>query len=432
MIAKSRIIQDNRGLNGMNVASLELKAPEFVYLPLQNSRCPKAESLVKEGDKVLLGQKIGVRHAAWFDQNIHATVSGVVVGIEKHGYRNGKIVEAIKIKNDFKDELDPSIVEKSDEEIAKLSREEITELVKDCSMVGLGGSSFPTFVKFQTKDPINTILINGIECEPYLNADQRLMAEKTEMLIKGLHLLQQAFGTKDIRVCVKAKHAELCAQLKEAFEKDGQGIILAEMDNFYPQGWEVAMIEKATGIRLASGELPAKRGIIDFNVTSVIGIYLAVKYHQPVYERYMAIQGDGIKNPSNVRVRIGTLLSEVIAQCGGYTDDSNKVLILGGPMMGSAIPTDDTICTKTITSLLVFNEKPVEENPCIRCGSCVLSCPAYLEPVSIMNAVKAVNKEGVKSLHPERCIECGLCTYSCTSGIRVTDYVRRAKIIAKL
>ena len=186
MIAKSRIIQDNRGLNGMNVASLELKAPEFVYLPLQNSRCPKAESLVKEGDKVLLGQKIGVRHAAWFDQNIHATVSGVVVGIEKHGYRNGKIVEAIKIKNDFKDELDPSIVEKSDEEIAKLSREEITELVKDCSMVGLGGSSFPTFVKFQTKDPINTILINGIECEPYLNADQRLMAEKTEMLIKGL------------------------------------------------------------------------------------------------------------------------------------------------------------------------------------------------------------------------------------------------------
>ena len=342
MIAKSRIIQDNRGLNGMNVASLELKAPEFVYLPLQNSRCPKAESLVKEGDKVLLGQKIGVRHAAWFDQNIHATVSGVVVGIEKHGYRNGKIVEAIKIKNDFKDELDPSIVEKSDEEIAKLSREEITELVKDCSMVGLGGSSFPTFVKFQTKDPINTILINGIECEPYLNADQRLMAEKTEMLVKGLHLLQQAFGTKDIRVCVKAKHAELCAQLKEAFEKDGQGIVLAEMDNFYPQGWEVAMIEKATGIRLASGELPAKRGIIDFNVTSVIGIYMAVKYHQPVYERYMAIQGDGIKNPSNVRVRIGTLLSEVIAQCGGYTDDSNKVLILGGPMMGSAIPTDET------------------------------------------------------------------------------------------
>jgi hypothetical protein len=116
----SRIIQDNRGLNGMNVASLELKAPEFVYLPLQNSRCPKAESLVKEGDKVLLGQKIGVRHAAWFDQNIHATVSGVVVGIEKHGYRNGNIVEAIKIKNDFKDELDPSIDEKSDEEIAKL------------------------------------------------------------------------------------------------------------------------------------------------------------------------------------------------------------------------------------------------------------------------------------------------------------------------
>ena len=432
MIAKSRIIQDNRGLYAMEVKSLELKAPEYVYLPLTNSRCPKAESLVKEGDHVLLGQKIGVRHAAWFDQNIHSTVSGEVVGIEKHGYRNGKVVEAIKIKNDFKDEKDPSIKEKSDEEIAKLTREEITELVKDCSMVGLGGSSFPTFVKFQTKDPINTILINGIECEPYLNADQRLMAEKTEMLIKGLHLLQQAFGTKDIRVCVKAKHVELCEQLKEAFAKDNQGIVLSEMENFYPQGWEVAMIEKATGIRLASGELPAKRGIIDFNVTSVIGIYMAVKFHQPVYERYMAIQGDGIKSPSNVRVRIGTLLSEVIAQCGGYTDDSNKVLILGGPMMGSAIPTDDTICTKTITSLLVFNEKPVELNPCIRCGSCVLSCPANLEPASIMKAVMAVNKEGVKALHPERCIECGLCTYSCTSGIRVTDYVRRAKIIAKL
>jgi electron transport complex protein RnfC len=204
------------------------------------------------------------------------------------------------------------------------------------------------------------------------------------------------------------------------------------MQNSYPQGWEVAMMETATGIRLAPGELPAKKGIIDFNAASVVGIYDAVKYNMPVYERYLSVQGDGIVTPANCKLRIGTLLSEVIAQCGGYKGDDKKVLILGGPMMGSAIPTDDTILSKTITSILVLNEHPVEEHPCVRCGSCVLSCPAGLEPVNIMNAVKAVNKEAIKALQPLRCIECGLCTYSCTSGIRVTDYVRRAKIIAKL
>jgi electron transport complex protein RnfC len=432
MIAKSKLIQDNRGLLSVELANIELKAPEFVYLALENARCPKAEALVKAGDRVLLGQKIGVRHGPFFDQNIHATVSGTVVGLEKHGYRNGKVVNTIKIQNDFKDEKDPSIVERSDEEVAKLSREEIAEIVKDKSMVGLGGSSFPTYIKFQTKDPINTILINGVECEPYLNADQRLMEGEVDKLIKGMHLLQQAFGTKDCRICVKEKHAELIEELKVAFEEDGGDLVVAPMQNFYPQGWEVAMIETATGIRLAPGELPAKKGIIDFNAASVVGIYDAVKYNMPVYERYLSVQGDGIVTPANCKLRIGTLLSEVIAQCGGYKGDDKKVLILGGPMMGSAIPTDDTILSKTITSILVLNEHPVEEHPCVRCGSCVLSCPTGLEPVNIMNAVKAVNKEAIKALQPLRCIECGLCTYSCTSGIRVTDYVRRAKIIAKL
>ena len=432
MIAKSKVIQDDRGLLKKQVEWVDVPKPEFVYIPQENARCAKAEVYVKEGDHVLLGQLIGQRKGPFFEQNIHSTVSGTVVGFEKHGYRNGKQVTCIKIQNDFKDEKDPDIYERSDEEIAKLSTEEITELVQKASMVGLGGSSFPTYIKFQTKDKINTIVINGVECEPYLSADQRLMEEKTEELLKGCVILQQAFHTSDVRICVKAKHAELIAHLRKAIEGFGvEGIVVSEMDNYYPQGWEVETIEKATGIRLNTGELPAKRGIIDFNVASVVGIYMAVKFHQPVYERYLAIMGDACEKQVAMRVRVGTLISELLPYAGKLSEEP-KAMILGGPMMGSAITNEDCVVSKTITSILLLLEKPVEENPCIRCGSCVLSCPAHLQPVLIMNAVKSMDKDMIKALNPLACVECGLCTYSCTSGIRVTDYIRRAKLFARL
>lgn len=435
MIAKTTHIQDSKNLVGQ-LPTIEAPAPEYLYLATDNARCGKAEVFIKEGEKVKLCQKIGVRHAAFFDQPIHATCSGTFVGYEQHYHRSGKLVNFIKIHNDFQDTLDPSVKERSPEEIAHLTREQATEIVRDCASVGLGGSSFPTYVKFQTAKPIKTILINGIECEPYITADHRLMLEEPEKVIAGILLLEQIFSCHDARLCVKSKYHDIRQVYGELLRRyPDSGIVVSPLGNFFPQGWEIAMIKKATGIDVPAGQLPSQFGIMDFNVSSVVGIYEAIRYNRPVTERLITITGDGIRFPSNFRVRVGTPIKALIERCGGYQDpEKPKVFILGGPMMGASLPSDDCIITKTVTSVIVLNREEFKEEPCIRCGSCVLSCPNGLEPVLIMNAMKTVpvDKERVKALNPLKCIECGLCTYSCTSKIHITDYIRRAKIIAKL
>ncbi len=165
----------------------------------------------------------------------------------------------------------------------------------------------------------------------------------------------------------------------------------------------------------------------------MVGIYKAIKYNMPVVKRFVTVTGDGIRFPKNFRVRVGTSVKDLIPMCGGYKNpDKEKVFILGGPMMGASVPSDDVIITRTVTSIIVLDKTDYKEEPCVRCGSCVLSCPVHLEPVQIMNAVKVLDKERIKMLNPLKCIECGICSYTCTSKIPVTDYVRKAKMIAKL
>ena len=435
MIAKTKYIANTRNLLEI-LPTVDIGEPEDIFIAMENARCPKAELSIKEGDHVKLYQLIGMRYGPFFNQPIHSTVSGTFVGFEKHLHRSGKLVNFAHIKNDFKDEEDKTVTfERTDEEIAKLTREEIMEIARDRASAGLGGSSFPTYIKFDTKGrKINTILINGIECEPYITADKRMMVEHAETVISGIKLMQQAFGTKDARLCVKKKYKDII-EIYNTFlsEMPDSGITVCPVGNYYPQGWEIAMIKSATGIDVPSGHLPSEYGIINFNVSTVAGLYDSVKYNRPVIERYVSVTGDGIKHPGNFSIRNGTPMRYILEKCGGYTHpEKKKVFILGGPMMGASLPSDDCICTKTVTSIIVLNHDEIEEENCIRCGSCVLSCPVHLKPVQIMNAVKAMDKDTIKALDPLKCIECGLCAYSCTSKIQVTDYVRRAKVIAKL
>lgn len=433
MIAKTTHIENTRNLVD-SLPAIRYVEPQYIYCAVTNARCNSGEMFVKVGDHVNTCQVIGIRKGPFFEQPIHASCSGTVVAIEKHYHRIGEIVDFIKIENDHKETLDPSVRQRTPEEIAALTKEEITQIVKDCAMVGLGGSSFPTYIKFQTDKPIDTILINGIECEPYISADHRLMLEFPYRVINGIQYVMQAFNCKKAKICIKSKYTDIrdvYSQVLKEFE--GSGIELCLVGNYYPQGWEVEMIKNATGIQLKPGELPSNRGIMNFNVSTIVGIYKAVKYNMPVIKRFITITGDGVRYPKNFRVRVGTSIRDLIPLCGGYKNpDKEKVFILGGPMMGASVTSDDCIITKTVTSIIVLDKKEFKEEPCVRCGSCVLSCPVHLEPVQIMNAVKTLDKERIKALNPLKCIECGLCAYSCTSKIQVTDYIRKAKMIAKL
>ena len=433
MIAKVSHIKDTKNLVGQ-LPAIRYTQPKYVYIAMGNARCPNAELYIKEGDHVNYSQVIGVRHAAFFDQPIHATVSGTFVGLEKHYHRSGKLTDFIKIENDEQDTLDKEVRIRTPEEIAALTKADMVEILKNCSCVGLGGSSFPTYIKFQTDKPINMILINGIECEPYITADHRLMLEYPYRVMEAIKYTMQAFNCKHAKICIKSKYHDIKKVYKEVIkEYEGSGIELCCVGNYYPQGWEVEMIKNATGIQLKPGELPSNRGIINFNVSTMVGIYKAIKYNMPVNKRFITITGDGINHPKNFRVRVGTSIKDLIPLCGGYKNpDKEKIFILGGPMMGNSVPSDDCIITKTVTSIIILNKTDYKEEPCVRCGSCVLSCPVHLEPVQIMNAVKTLDKERIKMLNPLKCIECGLCSYSCTSKIPVTDYVRKAKLIAKL
>ena len=433
MISKTVYIKDTKKLVG-SLPAIRYTNPKYLYLAMANARCPKAELFIKEGDHVNVCQVIGMRHGPFFEQPIHATCSGTYVGLEKHYHRNGKLTDFIKIENDYLDTLDKSVTIRTPEQIDALSKDEITKIIEDCAMVGLGGSSFPTHVKFKTDKPIDMVLVNGIECEPYITADHRLMLEFPYRIMDALKWTMKAFNCKHAKICIKSKYTDIKAVYQQIIkEYEGSGIELCCVKNYYPQGWEVAMIKEATGIQLKPGELPSNRGIINFNASTMVGIYKAIKYNMAVVKRFVTVTGDGIMFPKNFRVRVGTSIKDLIPMCGGYKDPGkDKIFILGGPMMGASVPSDDCIITKTVTSIIILNKTNYVEEPCVRCGSCVLSCPVHLEPVQIMNAVKILDKERIKKLNPLKCIECGICTYSCTSKIQVTDYIRKAKMIAKL
>ena len=411
-----------------------MKVPEYLFLATDNARSKGSEFYVHEGDHVYMGQIIGMREGGFFKQPIHTTCSGTIEGYEEHYHRSGKKVRFLRIHNDFKDEWDPSLKPRTDEEIFALSRAEVADILMRHASVGLGGSSFPTYVKFKTDAKIDTILINAVECEPYLNTDKRVLSEDIEKVIQGILYVQSAFSCHDARICIKKRYHWLIRQVRAYLERfPDSGITVCPVGNFYPQGWEVAMIKSATGIDVPTGHLPSEFGIADFNVSTVWGIYESLKNNHPVCERRITVTGDGIRFPSTLNVRIGTRLPEVLALCGGYRDpEKDKVFILGGPMMGASLSEDDCVISKTVTSVLVFNYEPKPEEPCIRCGSCVYSCPTGLEPKQIMDAVKSGDKARIKALNPLKCVECGLCSYVCTSHIRVTDFVRRAKIFAKM
>ena len=288
----------------------------------------------------------------------------------------------------------------------------------------MGGSGFPTYVKYDTKMPINTILVNGVECEPYITADYVLMRDHAEEILECIDAILEITGATKGIIAIKVHQPEIKKEFKK-YMGTYPNIELIEVADLYPSGWEKSLIKQVLNIDY--DKLPIEKGVVVNNVSTIYAIYEALKYHKPVMEKIITITGDKIEKPQNVVVKIGTQVKDLIDYIGGIKPGNKIKLIAGGPMMGVAILTDDLVVSNNLNCLLIMenqNEHPYIE--CMRCGKCVNICPAKLSPVLIKNNVN--NVEYLKYLQPEKCIECGLCSYICPSKVDVREYVKKAKL----
>lgn len=428
MIQKVRQIKVNKKLEE-NFQTMEFTNPKRAYFHLTHNRAKTGTPNIEIGDSVKIGQKIGSRNGGFFTQNIISTISGKYVGNEKHLHRTGTMVEYMIIENDHLDEYHNDYTDLTLSEMENLNHDEFINLVESNSNVGLGGSGFPSHIKLQSTCDIKTVVINGVECEPYLTSDVRTMKKHGKEILAGLHLLTKFYQADNAIIAVKAKQHELIKILNEQIISEGySNIKLHPTPNYYPQGYERDVIKTVANVTVTPGKMPADYGFMVFNSTSVLAIYNSLKHNTPLLTREISLIGEGIKQQTNLEVRIGTLISDVIEIIGGYTcEENDKVLICGGPMMGSSLKSDDVVVTRAFSTLIVHDTVNDVEQACINCGSCALSCPSNLQPMLINQALNARNKDAIAKLNVKNCIECGLCSYVCTSKIDLTKNMRRSK-----
>ncbi len=408
----------------MDKAIGTLPPPEKVVIPLHQHFGSPAEPLVKKGDEVFLGQKIG-QAKSLFSANVHASVSGKVISVEDFNHPGGYPVTAVTIANDGQDRLSPELKPAADS--FSLSADEIRDRVREAGVVGLGGAAFPTAVKLAPpKDkPIDTLIINGCECEPLLTADYRLMVENPLDVLRGAELARIATAAQKIIIGLednKPRAAEILGQHLDGLHAD-----IALLKTKYPQGAEKNLIYALLRREVPRGGLPFDVGVLVQNVGTAKAIWEAVSLGKPLVERVITVAGSGIREPKNVLVRIGTLFQDVVNFCGGLTEDTNLV-VMGGPMMGLAQWSLEIPVVKGTSGILAWRTVfPTAEHPCIRCGRCVDHCPMGLIPTLL---AKFGQRE--KWLEAEKwgvldCVECGCCQYTCPSRIPLVHWMRLGK-----
>ncbi len=392
-----------------------------LVFPMSQHIGAPANPVVQKGDKVLRGQVIG-QAAGFMSTNIVSSVSGTVKAVEPRRTSGGGMVNSVVIENDGEDTPVEGLGTEHDP--ASLSNEEILSMIQDAGIVGLGGAGFPTHVKLAPKDPdsIDTIIVNGAECEPYLTSDYRLMIEQPEKLVGGLKIILQLFDKARGVIAIENNKPEAVKTLQELV-KDEPRIEVCEMKTKYPQGGERNIIYAVTKRKINSSMLPADAGCIVDNVDTVISIYNAVALGIPLMRRIFTITGDAVKDPRNYEVRLGMSFADVVEGNGGFETQPEKI-IAGGPMMGMALFDLDIPITKTNSALLCFVKDQVAENPetaCIRCGKCVSVCPSHIVPVKMMAACKRGDAEEFEKLNGMECMECGSCTFVCPAKRPLTQ-----------
>jgi len=405
-----------------NKAIERLPIPVKVYLPLIQHLGKICNPEVKAGDAVSLGQRIASVQAHVYAP-IHATISGRVVSIVDWPHPVLGRAKAIVLEGDGPD--DQSLFRlKNQQEIDNLKPEDIRRIVLDAGIVGMGGASFPTHIKLNPPQPVDTLIINGAECEPYLTADARLMVEKAAEISRGIGLVARCLGVKKIYIAIEDNKPEAI----QAFSKTSFKVKVLKSD--YPQGGEKQLIQNILGKQIPRGKLPFDIGVVVQNVATVYAVYEAVYRGKPLIERLVTVTGSCVENPRNLLVRIGTPIKDLIDFCGPLKEEPAKIII-GGPMMGIAQYTDEVPIIKSSGGLLLMNKKEaklLDEQPCIRCAACVRSCPVGLMPCQINLASERSLWNLTKEYAAGDCIECGICNYVCPANRRLLQTIKRAKL----
>lgn len=399
-------------------------APELVYILLQQHIGAPCEALVKKGDRVFWGQKVGDTDA-FVSAPVHSSVSGTVKGIETVVNPQGQRASAVVIENDGEDEPHPDL-SPAGADLESMTPEDIKGIVREAGIVGMGGAAFPTHVKMSPPEGkvLDMVILNGCECEPYLTCDHRLMLEFAEEIVFGLKAVMKGCGVAKGLVGIEDNKPDAAEAMREAADGD-PSIEVHLVHTKYPQGAEKQLIQALTGREVPSGGLPLDIGIVVQNVATARAVARAIRHGHPLVDRPLSVTGGGVKNPVNLFARVGTPLEFLIEQAGGPTEELRRI-VLGGPMMGTSVFTTEIPVAKGTSGILLLGSEETSlwpEKPCIRCGQCVSACPVGLMPLYLGD----FPDESALQYRPLDCIECGCCTYVCPSRRMLMHSIRLAK-----
>ncbi|MEW6600186.1 MAG: electron transport complex subunit RsxC [Nitrospirota bacterium] len=401
--------------------------PQRIVVPVSQHIGAPAKPEVNIGDEVKRGQVIGST-TGFVSSPVHSSISGKVTAIADFPTSVGRMVQSIVIESDGKDE---AVAYKEHPDYMNLSADEIKTIIKDAGIVGMGGAAFPTNVKLSPpkEKSIDTVIINGAECEPYLTADHRLMVEHPKEVVEGLKIIMKSLGVNEGHIGIEENKPDAIAAMNSAVSGESN-IKVWPLEIKYPQGAEKMLIKAVKGREVPSKGLPMDVGVVVQNVGTALAVYEAARFGKPLIERVVTVTGNGIKEPKNMMVRIGTLMSDVIEQCGGLVDGAVKV-ISGGPMMGFAQWTLDVPVVKGTSGILVLAEDEYvsadQYSACIRCGSCIDVCPMGLNPSILSIYAEKGFYEDAKANNLFDCFECGSCAYVCPAKRPMVQFIRLAK-----
>ncbi len=405
--------------------------PDELVVPLSQHIGAPSVACVELGQHVAKGQEVGSAKG-FVSVPVHASTSGEVVAIENRPHPFGRSMPAVVIKPDGEDSW---LCNLQFTDPGSLTSEEVIEKVRQAGVVGMGGAAFPAHVKMlpPPEKPIRTLIFNGVECEPYLTADHRMMLEESERVLQGVALLQYVYGAERVVIGIEANKPDAIALLKK--QSADAPIEILPLEVKYPQGAEKQLIAAVTGREVPSGGLPMDVGVAVHNVSTAAAVTDAVMLGRPLIERVCTVTGPAIKEPKNLRVRIGMPLSHLVEVCGGLVEETSKI-ILGGPMMGFTQVGFDVPVVRGTSGLLLLREEDVAkspEGPCIRCARCVQACPMNLLPTTIAAYARRDLVVETEEYCVMDCIECGSCGYVCPASIPLVQAIRHGKaaVLAK-